>query len=43
MNFDDELEPFEQDDESSPWASAEHKAVRAYELYENGQMNECLL
>ncbi|MGA2915691.1 MAG: tetratricopeptide repeat protein [Sedimentisphaerales bacterium] len=42
MNFDEEFEPFEQDDESSPWASAERKAVKAYELYENGQMNESL-
>jgi tetratricopeptide (TPR) repeat protein len=43
MNFDSEFEPFEQDEQFNPWDSAEQKAVKAFELYETGLMNEALV
>ncbi|MFA6176195.1 MAG: tetratricopeptide repeat protein [Phycisphaerae bacterium] len=44
MNSDNGFEYSEQDDESyNPWGSAEQKALKAFELYESGQMNDALV
>ena len=43
MNFDSGFESFEQDEEFNPWDRAEQKAVKAFELYETGRMNEALV
>ncbi|HBG28892.1 MAG: hypothetical protein A2Y10_16705 [Planctomycetes bacterium GWF2_41_51] len=39
MNFDN---GFERGDEFNSWDQAEQKAIKAFELYEDGQMNEAL-